>query len=47
MMRGTNRKSSMEYLENDVVELEFDDNFAPLTDDELDGLNFDFDAVAA
>ena len=44
---GTNRRISMEYLKNDVVELEFDDNFAPLTDDELDSLNWDFDVVAA
>lgn len=37
----------MEYLENDVVELEFKDDFSPLTDYELDGLNWDFDVVAA
>ena len=26
----------------EVVELEFDDNFAPLTDEQLDGLDWDF-----
>ena len=47
IQQGTNRRISMEYLKNDVVEREFDDNFAPLTDDELDSLNWDFDVVAA
>ena len=44
---GSKRGISMEYLENDVVELEFDDNFASMTDDELDGFDWCFDVVAA